>query len=211
MGFDDACFRDSEDDMIRTLLDTDHPFIKGITLEQLDREHFVRLRFPSNGGPFQPFAKGGFGTPSGKCEFHAETLEYTPPVESRFGDGTLLARFPLEMISPKNDDSMNSTFGNRRATDQQTAVVQVHARDAAPRGIVNGDQVRIFNDRGSCVLRAAVGDSVAPGVLSVPAVRWPKNAPDRQNVNFLISDRLTDLGGGPALYNCLVEMEKSGD
>ena len=57
----------------------------------------------------------------------------------------------------------------------------------------------------------AVGDSVAPGVLSASAVRWAKNAPDRSNVNFLISDRLTDLGGGPALYNCLVEMEKSGD
>jgi len=33
MGFDDPCFRDSEDDMIRTLLDSPHPFVKGITLE----------------------------------------------------------------------------------------------------------------------------------------------------------------------------------
>src|SRR5205807_1020535 len=35
MGFDDACFRESEDEMLRTLLDSGHPFIKGITLEQL--------------------------------------------------------------------------------------------------------------------------------------------------------------------------------
>jgi anaerobic selenocysteine-containing dehydrogenase len=211
MGFDDACFHHSEDDMIRALLASEHPFVRGITLEELDREHSVRLHFPSKGGPFQPFAAGGFGTSSGKCEFHAETLGYTPPVESRLGDPELGARYPLELISPKNDDSMNSTFGNRFTTDMQTAVVHVHARDAATRGIANGDQVRVFNDRGSCVLRAAVDESVALGVVSAPSVRWAKKAPDRHNVNFLTSDRLTDLGDGPAFYNCLVEMEKSGD
>ena len=36
--------RDTEDDMIRTLLDSPHPFLKGITLERLDREHSVRLQ-----------------------------------------------------------------------------------------------------------------------------------------------------------------------
>ena len=87
MGFDDACFRDTEDDMIRTLLNSEHPFLEGITLERLDREHFVRLNIaPGQDEPFLPFAQGGFGTPSGKCEFGAETLEYTPPVESRHGD-----------------------------------------------------------------------------------------------------------------------------
>ena len=79
MGFDELCFRDSNDDMIRTLLDTEHPFIKGITLEQLDEKHSVRLNLPE---PFVPFAEGGFGTASGKCEFHAETLGFEPPVES---------------------------------------------------------------------------------------------------------------------------------
>src|SRR5581483_4053792 len=58
MGFDNACFRESEDDMIRTLLDSEHPFIRGITLEELERQHFVRLRLPE---PFLPFAEG-FGT-----------------------------------------------------------------------------------------------------------------------------------------------------
>jgi anaerobic selenocysteine-containing dehydrogenase len=211
MGFDDACFRDSEDDMMTAVLSSGHPFLDGITVDALDREHSIRLRFPKNGGPFQPFAEGGFGTPSGKCEFHAETLEYTPPVESRLGDSALRAKYPLEMITPKNDDSMNSTFGNRHTTDMQTAVIHVHADDAAPRGIATGDQVRVYNDRGSCVLRAEVDHSVARGVISAPSVRWGKKSPDRHNVNFLTSERLTDIGNGPSLYNCLVELEKSGD
>ena len=113
MGFDDQCFRDSEDIMIRSLLRSGHPFLEGITLERLDREHSIRLNISASGAPFLPFREGGFGTPSGKCEFGAEALDYTPPVESRFGDESLKSRYPLELISSKNDDSMNSTFGYR--------------------------------------------------------------------------------------------------
>ncbi len=60
-GFPDPCFNDSEDDMIRQALGSGHPFLKGITLERLDAEHFVRLNIPE---PFVPFAEGTFGTPS---------------------------------------------------------------------------------------------------------------------------------------------------
>ena len=44
MGFEEPCFRDSDDDMIRGLLDSGHPFLEGITLEELDAKHSVRLR-----------------------------------------------------------------------------------------------------------------------------------------------------------------------
>jgi anaerobic selenocysteine-containing dehydrogenase len=208
MGFDDPCFADSDDDMIRTLLDSAHPFIKGITIEELERDGSVRLRLPE---PFQPFAEGGFGTADGKCHFHAETLDYTPPIESRHGDRQLTAKFPLEMISPKNDDSMNSTFGNRPAVDRQTAILHITATDAARRGIADTDQVRVWNDRGSLLLVARVDDSVRSGVVCTPAVRWGKTAPDGRNANALTSERLTDAGGGATFYSCLVEVERIGD
>jgi anaerobic selenocysteine-containing dehydrogenase len=211
MGFDDACFTDSEDDMIRALLASEHPFVKGITLDELDREHSVRLHIASNGDPFLPFAEGGFGTPSGRCEFKAETLAYTPPIESRHGERGLRQKFPLELVSPKNDDSMNSTFGNREDTDRDTAVLKIHERDAVTRKIANGDQVRIFNDRGSCLLMARVDASVTAGVVCAPSTRWAKRSPGARNINALTSERLTDMGGGATFYSCLVEVEKSGD
>jgi anaerobic selenocysteine-containing dehydrogenase len=211
MGFDDACFADSEDDMIRTLLDSPHPFLRGITLEQLDREHFVRLKVSENGAPFQPFAAGGFGTADGKCHFNAATLDYTPPVESRHGDQELRRKYPLELISAKNDDSMNSTFGHRDAVDRSTAELHLHAADAAIRAIHAGEQVRVYNARGSCVLAAVVDETVRPGVVSAPSVRWGKRAPGRRNVNALTSERLTDGGGGPTFYSCLVQVERIGD
>ena len=208
MGFEDPCFQDTDDDMIRTLLSSGHPFVEGITLERLEAEHSIRLNIPD---PFLPFANGGFGTPSGKCEFRAAELNFEPPVESRSGDRKLAARYPLELISPKNQDSMNATFGYQPATDAQTALLKIHPRDAQPRRIFDGDAVMVYNDRGKCVLRAHVAAEVTEGVVCAPAVRWPKLAPGGNTVNMLTSQRLTDKGGGPTFYSCLVQVEKIGD
>jgi anaerobic selenocysteine-containing dehydrogenase len=208
MGFDDPCLRESDDDMIRTLLDSEHPFIKGITLEELDARHSVRLRLPE---PFLPFAEGGFGNGSGRCNFKAEALDYTPPVESRHGDTALRKKYPLELISPKNDDSMNSTFGHRDAVDLETSTLHLCREDAASRGIHDSDHVRVYNNRGDCLLVARVDDTVRRGVVCAPAVRWGKRAPAARNVNAVTSERLTDAGGGPTFYSCLVEVERIGD
>ena len=211
MGFEDACFRDSEDDMMRALLASGHPFLEGITVERLDREHSVRLNVAPGDEPFLPFANGGFVTPSGKCEFGAESLEYAPPVESRLGDEALCSKYPLELVSSKNDDSMNSTFGHRAGVDAETSLLYLNPADATPRAIVNGDRVRAFNDRGSLLLKAKVAATVRPGVARAPSVRWPKRSIDGRNANALTSDRLADIGGGPTFYSCLVEVERCGD
>lgn len=204
MGFTEACFRDSDDDMIRTLLATDHPFLRGVTFERLEREHSVHL---SLGDPFLPFAAGGFGTASGKCEFHAETLDFVPPLESRSGDQSLATAYPLELISPKNDDSMNSTFGNIAAQDAETGTLRIHPTDALPRRISTGDEVRLFNARGECLLTAEVTEDIARGVVCAPSTRWPKLARGAAWVNSLTSQKLTDKGGGPVFYSCLVQAE----
>jgi len=171
----------------------------------------VRLNVSPPGEPFLPFAKGGFGTPSGKCEFGAEDLEYTPPVESRFGDETLRSKYPLELISSKNDDSMNSTFGNRAGVDEETSILHLHPADAEARAIRSGDRVRAFNDRGSLLLKAKVDGVVPAGVARAPSVRWLKRASDGRNANALTSDRLTDIGGGPTFYSSLIQVERCGD
>jgi anaerobic selenocysteine-containing dehydrogenase len=96
--------------------------------------------------------------------------------------------------------------------DRQTATLHLHRDDAAERGIADGDRVRVYNDRGSCLLTAEVDGTVRPGVVAAPSVRWPKMAgAGGGSVNFLTSERLTDIGGGPTFYSCLVQVEKCGD
>jgi anaerobic selenocysteine-containing dehydrogenase len=106
---------------------------------------------------------------------------------------------------------MNSTFGHRASVDAQTARLMLHPDDASARSILTGDPVRAFNDRGSVLYTAEVGDGVRPGVARAPSVRWNKLSPSRNNSNALTSDRLTDIGGGPTFYSCLVQVEKCGD
>jgi anaerobic selenocysteine-containing dehydrogenase len=115
------------------------------------------------------------------------------------------------LISAKSHDSMNSTFGNEPSAEAQTFTLFLHDEDARARGIGNGDRVRVFNSRGSCTLVAGVNGVVRPGVVLAPSVRWNKLAPDHRNINVLTSDRLTDIGGGPTFYSCLVDVEKCGD
>ena len=208
MGFTDNCFDDSEEDMIRQTLSSGHPFLDGITLERLEKEHFVRLNIPT---PFLPFESGKFPTPTGRVVFGSSNLDYTPATESRFGDAGLLRKYPLEFVSAKNDDSMNSTFGYRPDVQVQTSIAYLHSDDAAGRGILSGDRVRVFNDRGSCFAVADVNGAVRQGVVRIPSVRWNKLSPGGLGLNSLTSPRLSDLGGGPTFYSCLVEVEKVGD
>ena len=49
--------------MMDDALKTDHPWMKGITRERLDRENHIRLKFDGDEKPFLPFAEGKFPTP----------------------------------------------------------------------------------------------------------------------------------------------------
>ncbi len=131
-------------------------------------------------------------------------------MESRLGDAELRARFPLELVSAKSDDSMNSTFGNQPGRRNQTSQCSF---TTATRGAWHrtGDRVRVYNDRGSCTFDGGRGRQGAAGVVRAPSVRWNKFRRTDRNVNVLTSDRLTDIGGGPTFYSCLVEVEKCGD
>jgi anaerobic selenocysteine-containing dehydrogenase len=211
MGFSEPCFDDSEDQMIEALLSSGSPFLEGITLDRLERERFIRLNVSPAGKPFLPFAEGGFRTASGKFEFGAECLAYTPPVESRMGDAAIHRKFPLELISGKNDDSMNSTFGYRGDVEKQTSLLSMHPADAAHRNIADGALVRVWNERGECRLRAKVNGDVQPGVVRARSLGWAKIARDGRSINQLTSDRLTDMGGGPTFYSCLVEVALSSE
>jgi anaerobic selenocysteine-containing dehydrogenase len=201
MGFTDPCFNDTDDDMIRQLLTTDDPFLQGITLEQLDAQGHVRLKIPEN---FQPFADGQFPTAHGKFITGGSELKYEPPIESRFGPKS---EFPLELITWKNHNSMNSTFGVKPDVDQETAVAYLHPQDAATRQITDGQTIRLFNARGQVLVQAKLdAELVQPGVVCAPSVRWPSKSPDGRGVNVLTSQRLTDLGNGATFYSCLVEV-----
>ncbi len=220
MGLEDECLRVSDDDLIDEALSLDasspsHEFLSGITRQRLEREHSIALNVPRTEGVYLPFA-AGFATPSGKAELYSEALAaagldpvvaYTAPAESRHSEQA--RRYPLELLPRKHDNFLNSTFCNLPAQQkmERRFELQMNAVDANARGIVDGDDLRVRNDRGELRLRARVDNSVPSGVVSA-YLDWARTSPGGKNINVLTSDRLTDMGRGATFYSVLVEVEK---
>ena len=70
----------------------------------------------------------------------------------------------------------------------------------------DGAIVRVFNQRGEYRCKAEVSARARPGVVNGLGVWWRKLGLDGTNVNQLTSQHLTDMGGGPVFYDCLVEV-----
>jgi len=226
MGFEEDCFRDTEETLIRQALaiGTDghstRPEMEHITVEDLKKMGHIPLGFHRDpvGKPFQPYVTGPLPTPSGKIEFDSQTLAaqgqdglpaFVPAVESRFGE--MAKRLPLEFLSRKADNYMNSTFahleGHRKMEARTSQRLEMHPADATARGVRDGDGVRIWNDRGALRLTALLNPNLPLGVVA-GKLDWAKLSGDRANVNALTSERLTDLGAGATFYSTLVEVSR---
>jgi anaerobic selenocysteine-containing dehydrogenase len=217
LGFDDDCFRDSDDEVARQALGSGHRHLAGIDWETLKQRGWQRLAVPER---FAPFAQGGFPTPSGKCELYSEALAkqgvdplpfYNPPAELPSSNPRLAAKYPLNFISPPRRNFLNSSFANlpRFRDEKKEPELELHPADAAARGLRDGDRVRIFNDRGSFLAVARVNGKPRRGVVVALSVWWKKFAADRRNANEVTSQRTADLGGAATFYDCLVEVEKA--
>jgi anaerobic selenocysteine-containing dehydrogenase len=217
MGFDDPCFRDSDDEVARQALGSSHKNLAGIGWEELKARGWQRLAVDER---FAPFAQGGFPTPSGKCELHSEALAkqgldplpfYNPPAELPSSNPQLAARYPLSFLSPPRRNFLNSSFANlpRFREDDKEPEIELHSVDAAARSLRDGDRVRVFNDRGSFRAVARVNGKPRRGVVVALSVWWKKFSPDGRNANEVTSQRTADLGGAATFYDCLVEVEKA--
>jgi len=228
MGFDEGCFSDTPEKMIGQALRlgadgrSTTRWMEHITLDGLKKQGHIPLAFhrEEEAENFLPWTSGPVPTPSGKIEFYSQTLAaqgkdplpgFVPPTESRWGEAA--KRFPLEFLSRKADNYMNTTFanldGHRKMEARKTGRLEMHPSDAAARGIGDGDAVSIFNDRGKLKLTAMMNASLPPGVVA-GQLDWAKLQPGSVNVNALTSERLTDIGAGATFYSTLVEVAKAG-
>jgi len=207
LGFEEPCFRDSDEDIARQAI---HWEQAGTDWETLKTRGWAQLPLPE-----APFAQGNFPTASGKCRFYAPELpdplpSHLPPHESPEEQPELAQRYPLAMLSIPSRDFLNTTFANLEGSQPPGGVptLELHPQDAALRGLVDGQGVRVFNDRGELSLRAVLSDRVQPGVVVVPSLWWKKRSLDGKNANELTSQALTDLGEGPTFYDCRVQVQQ---
>lgn len=215
MGLGDPHFDKSDETLIREVLAGDQPALAGISYERLREERSVRLNV---GRPYLPFAHGA-PTPSGKVEFYSERLlaQGLPPLPTYIPlqegpeNAELSRRFPLQLIVPPNRFFLNSSFSQSELLRKRQGgpTVFLNPLDAGARGIEAGDLVRVWNDRGAAQFTAVLTEDTRPGVAVVEGIWWGKFMPGGRGVNVLTSDRVADMGGGPAFHSNLVEIARA--
>ena len=163
-------------------------------------------------------ARHPFSTPSGKIEIYSMTLAAKPdpyglgpipPIPTWIPPATD-PRHPLRLVTPKSRARTHSIHDNQpilARADRDD--VWMHPTDAAARGIVNGQPVRVFNARGTTVLPAHVTDRIAAGVVSIKEGAWFVLDATGQDThgcsNLLTADQASPAGA--STYNtCSVDV-----
>ncbi len=166
-------------------------------------------------------------TPSGKIELYSATIAgfdyddcpghpaWLPPADSPD------ARHPLWLVANQPATRLHSQldFGGHSAGRKVRGreVACINPADAAPRGIADGDILRLWNDRGACLAAASVTEAVRPGVVQLPTGAWfdPETPAEEGslcvhgNPNVLTRDRGTSrLSQGCTGQLTSIEMEK---
>ena len=200
LGFDEPCFADSDETLARTA------FNERVDFDALRKHGWLKLPLPD-----APFANGGFPSASGKCMIDSAAHgvpDHVPNYESVSSTPELARRYPLAMISPPARNFLNSSFVNVKSLRdiEGEPILEIDAGDANVRGIVSGQMVRVFNDRGSYLCKAVVSPRARRGVVNGLGVWWRKLGAAGTNVNELTHQRLTDIGRAPSFYDCLVEV-----
>jgi anaerobic selenocysteine-containing dehydrogenase len=214
MGFNEPHFFESDLDIIKQTLRSNHPYMKGITFESLMENGWARLAVPT---PWMPHVKGNFATSSGKCEFFtndAAEKKITPLPEYLPVSHTAeeLKKYPLSLMSIKSTSNfLNTSHANVKHLLNKEGIfyLDLHQQDANTRGISDGDRVKVFNNRGQVMATARIKNKVRQGVVCMPQGFWPSLLKGGSSANALTNDRLTDIGEGAALQETRVEVIKA--
>ena len=217
----------TEEEWIQEIVHTSPDLSRDIPdYEEFKRKGSVKMKLPN---PFISFEreiadpeKYPFPTPSSKIEIHSQKIAELndpklPPIPKHLetwesSDDKLAKKYPLQLITIHFKTRAHSTFDNilwLQELEPQTIWISI--ADAEKRGIRDGDEVKIFNDRGEMIIQAKVTERIMPGVVSVGQGAW--YSPDEKGidhggcVNVLTKDEYSPGGAFPS-NTCLVQVEK---
>lgn len=169
-------------------------------------------------------------TPSGKVEVYSEAVAniadtwelddprdvispipiYNPGVES-YEDAT--DQYPLMGSSWKSKIRYHSKFNQNPLLNQASRhTVWINPIDAEPRGIANGDMVRIYNDRGELHIEARVTPRIVPGAFALEEGKMRELDENGVDVGGCVNTLTTHHWSPLAKHNCsnsiLAQIEK---
>ena len=161
-------------------------------------------------------------TSSGKIEifskkvYETEYEAYMPPIPRYVKcpegyDDELANKYPLQLVGYHTIRRTHSIHDNNKELHKiDPQQVWINPIDAKIRGITDGQEVKVYNDRGALILPAYVTDKIMPGVTAISQGAWYKpdaNGVDRGGcINILTSQRPTPYAQGNPQHTNLVEI-----
>jgi len=218
----------TEDEWLRKFIAENPEYVQHIKdYDQFKREGMHRVKLDE---PIVAFKKqiedpehNPFPTPSGKIEIYSQRIadlneplnppipKYVPTWENR--DDPLARKYPLQLLSPHPKARAHSALHNvdwlREADPQRVWISPV---DAEARGIVDGDEVMVHNDRGKMIIPAWVTKRIIPGVVCLYEGAWyqpDENGIDRGGCPNVLTKDAYSPGGAATLKTCLVQVQKA--
>jgi len=175
LGFGEY-FTGGEDGFVDLLLNSKDPSMEGI-----NREKLMQGAMPVNAIPEMDQAFDiPFSTPSGKIEIYSENLvedgQALPfqldPLESPIAGKK--SKYPLAFIQGHSRFRTHSMFANVESLLELNPepLLEMNPRDADQRGISDGNQVVVYNDRARTQLKARISEAVGPGVVNIMQGWW---------------------------------------
>lgn len=196
MGISDPLFHESDDALIRRLLDVDHPWMEGITLEKLRDNPVQRVRLAPQA---RPFVDTPIPTPTGRLMIAPLT-----GADDHNARGAALQPGEFHLITPSRRETIKSSYGNvQTVVKTQDPELLMHPDDARRQGLSDGQWVTVFNHRGETQMRLRIDEMPPPGTVVSYAVRW-NHAAHGTNVNQLTPSTPSRHGGGATFYDVKV-------
>lgn len=219
MGYvtpDDNAFTQTDEEMIRELIDPANPLMEGITFEQFEQNGWVKASVDSER---RNYLKNGWPTPSKKIEILCEALTkeypdvdplpaYVPEISGQ--EDPIRSKYPLQVISGAGHHFIGSSFQHvpRLQAMMSRPTVELSPEEASKRDLKDGDLVRLYNDNGETYCHVVIIAGMLPGLCGTHKQLNGSRTKGGVNANALNSEILTDFGRSPTFYSALVEIEK---
>ena len=174
MGYHEACFSQSDEEMLEEVIDPEfNPLFEGVTLKLLKEQGWARAAVDS---PRRKGVNSGkWPTPSGKIEIYSDAmaqrgLDPMPahlPESEGLENREAVSRFPLQVISAATHYFIGASFQHVPRLQEMLSrpTIEISPRDASARGIESGDHCRLYNDRGETFGYAHIVEGLLPGVV----------------------------------------------
>ncbi|MFO0995425.1 MAG: molybdopterin-dependent oxidoreductase [Alphaproteobacteria bacterium] len=207
-GFEDACLKASDRELMDDAIDGADPRLRGMRPSEIPTGQPLHMTAP-DGRSLVLFDTVRPGTPSGKIELASQWLAERWGAAARLpGFRPRTSTYPLTLISPASDQRISSTLLGQGGAPADTPPLLMHPKDARARGLLGANRVRVWNDLGSVLLPLIVTDAIAPGTVSSEKGAWLATSENGQTISALASsDDRADLAEGACFNDTGVEVE----